>query len=355
MYLEDFYKLAQSRQLQVSRDSAFGVYRGWPILFACMGRGLKTHDDRPVGIRVLLCFSSSISKPLLKQIKKHAKRPAWKIYLVHGRELQIWFKENTQPDAFCTVLDQMLDFFTEQRLAPPTVCPFCHAGDCDATAAWGSSYLPVHRVCFEQAVESKKSKIENNALNGSYLTGFLGALVGSFVGALPALITAWLGGPLPVLYFILIPIISYKGYQIAHGRMNRGSIVFSVLCSLFEVFVIVELIYYQMISSSFNLYPSIFSTIALSFQVGDFFSILGNLAFSLIFMPVGVLISFLLLSLSGTPQLTPLDTSLSTILPYHATARTSLQAPQPAPLKPGDAGPSAVAATTLAEKAPWGN
>ena len=73
MYLEDFYKLAQSRQLQVSRDSAFGVYRGWPILFACMGRGLKTHDDRPVGIRVLLCFSSNISKPLLKQIKKHAR------------------------------------------------------------------------------------------------------------------------------------------------------------------------------------------------------------------------------------------------------------------------------------------
>ena len=202
MYLEDFYQLAQSRQLQVSRDSAFGVYRGWPILFACMGRGLKTHDDRPVGIRVLLCFSSSISKPLLKQIKKHAKRPAWKIYLVHGRELQIWFKENTQPDAFCTVLDQMLDFFTEQRLAPPTVCPFCHAGDCDATAAWGSSYLPVHRVCFEQAVESKKSKIENNALNGSYLTGFWGALVGSFVGALPALITAWLGGaPARVIFY----------------------------------------------------------------------------------------------------------------------------------------------------------
>lgn len=355
MYLEDVYQLAQSQQLQVSRDSAFGVYRGWPVMFACMGRGLKTHDDRPIGIRVLLCFSSNISKPLLQQIKKHAKHLASQIYLVNGRELQIWFSESTKPDAFYPALDQMLDFFAVQQLAPSTVCPFCHAGDCDATAAWGTSYLPVHRACFEQAVEGKKSKIENNALNGSYVTGFLGALVGSFIGALPALITAWLGGPLPGLYFILIPIISYKGYQIARGRMNRGSIVFSVLCSLFEVFVIVELIYYQMISSYLNLYPSIFSTIAISFEVGDFFSILGNLAFSLVFMPAGVLLSILLLSLSGTPHLKTLDTNLSTILPYHTTARTSLQAPQPAPLKPGDAGPATVAATTLAEKDPRGN
>lgn len=355
MYLEDFYQLAQSRQLQVSRDSAFGVYRGWPIMLACMGRGLKTHDDRPIGIRVLLCFSSNVGKPLLKQIKKRAKHLAWKIYLVHGRELQIWFKESTQPDIFCSALDQMLDFFTEQQLVSPTACPFCHTGDCDATAAWGSSYLPVHRACLEHTVESQRSAIEENSLTGNYVTGFLGALVGSFVGVLPSLLLVWAAGSVSGWLVALIPIASYQGYKIARGRLNRVSIVFFALFSLLQLFVIIETQYYHFIVNYYHLYPSIFSTIAQSFQSGDFFALLGETWVIFLFLAVGVLISNFMLSKSGAPHIEALDNTLSTVLPYHANTHTDVQAPAPAPLKPGDAGPAIAAATALAEKDPRGN
>lgn len=338
MQLETFYQLAQEQRFQVCEGSAFGIYRGWPVLFACMGRGAKTNNGHPIGVRVLLCVSSNISKPLLRQAQKLAKSLFLKVYLLKGRQLQIWFGENIAPDDFYPALSQMLDFFTEQQLAPPTTCPFCHKGDCDVVAAWESTYLPAHRTCVERSVHRQKNAIETNALNGHYLTGFFGALLGSFIGVLPSLVFVWVTGSVSGWLLALIPIVSYKGYQLAQGRLNHISILCSVLCSLFQIFVIVEAHFYHIVVTYYNLYPSIFTTIERSFQQETFYAILNGMSPSLAFMPIGVLVSFILLAKNSTPHIKALNDTLSTILPYHTDTRTVVQAPMPAPIKPADGG-----------------
>lgn len=351
MQQETFYQLAQEQRFQISEGFAFGVYRGWPLLFACMGRGANANNGRPVGVRVLLSVSININKLLLRQIQKNAKRLFLRVYLLRGRELQIWFSDKSSPDDFYPVLNQMLDFLTEHQLTPPTACPFCHAKDCDVAVAWRSTYLPAHRTCVEHAVQSQKNVIEKNDLNGSYVTGFLGGLIGSFIAVLPSLLFVWATGSVSGWLLALIPIISYKGYQFAHGRLNRSSIAIPVLLSLLQVFVIIETSFYHIVVNHYNLYPSIFVTIALSFQQGAFLPMLNAMWLSLAFMPIGILISFAMLANSGTPHIKALDDSLSTIFPYHPGAGTGTNAPAPARITLADI--EHTSTSHFAGKDPW--
>ncbi len=55
-------------------------------------------------------------------------------------------------------------------------CPYCHATSCDTAGFYNSLYVPVHRSCYNKAVESKlETKKEGNYILGALLA-FAGCL-----------------------------------------------------------------------------------------------------------------------------------------------------------------------------------
>lgn len=191
-------------------------------------------------------------------------------------------------------LSQLLDMFTrslrEAGVAPTDVCPICHATGCDAYADVGG-YTSVHRSCVEALAESTKSRAESSLQSGSYVTGFIGALLGGLVACIPTVVVYFLGWMVGYLY-ALIPLGAYYGYKLFRGRMNRGAFVCTCISSLIHLFSLEQIIFYVMVVQEWNIWPSIFDTIGLYWSFMSVGDVLSDMAMSIVFMGLGLWISW---------------------------------------------------------------
>lgn len=231
MDLDGFSAFAQSKGWKVISNSAYGVYNGYPFAANFQARaggaiGVGLRVDGKGGAK----FVRSVRKALPKGCAFLAAN-------TDSYTLSCAARNGDLTEAFTAAMDTVTGKMRETGLRAPEACPLCKQGGCDATAMLGGVYVPTHRACVEAHGSSAQARAEKE-LQGNYFTGFLGAVLGGAVGALPAILCLNFTNYYVAYLYALIPLAAYFGYRLFKGKMDSGAMVCSILASLVNLFTV---------------------------------------------------------------------------------------------------------------------
>ena len=325
MDFAQFSDFAQARGCRQVQDDAFGIYRGYPfaVHYKKGGKGQLTATFK---------FGAKAPKSLLKEMRAALKpygaapmsyAPDRMGFLLSGKD---GVDEN-----FDGALSALAELFAAAGVTPPAACPFCKGQGCDTLAFVGGGYVPVHRTCLDRVLGGSAAAARHSMQQGNYFTGILGALVGGLVGALPSLLTIWFASRVFALLFALIPICAYQGYKICRGKLNRVATVVTILSSILPVFALEQILFYLSVVDYYGIWPSIFSSMVLYFQIYTLGDMLASMITELVFVALGIWISWRMITQTGGAALQGVQYVSATTAPYAGpgVAPASVQPPAP--------------------------
>lgn len=157
---------------------------------------------------------------------------------INPRTIAVTFLDNPGTmKKLSAFLDWILPLLREYGADGVEVCPEC--GMPIDRGTWvmveGTAHH-LHETCaarVRQAVEAGNEQRKEED-TGNYITGLLGALAGSALGAI-----AWAAvlslGYIASVIGLLIGFLAQKGYDLAHGKQGRGKVVILILAVIFGV------------------------------------------------------------------------------------------------------------------------
>lgn len=124
--------------------------------------------------------------------------------------------------------------------------------------------------------------------DNGYVVGMIGAIIGAVVGAIPWLVVYFKFNIISAYLNFLIPFCSFKGYQIAKGKMNRKIIAIISILSIF-----ITVVFQMLVTPLIMLYHEGFTvslqSVAFLYQLPDFKSgIIHDLLIAILFTIFGI-------------------------------------------------------------------
>lgn len=135
-------------------------------------------------------------------------------------------------------LNAMTEALYAANVAPAATCAHCGAAAPDSLCLVGSKFQPVHAHCVHNAKDAAVEAAQRNEESGSYLTGTLGAVVGTLVGIIPSVLSILFLERIYALLFALVPLAAMYGYRLCKGKQSKGSIAIIVVLSIVGVFIL---------------------------------------------------------------------------------------------------------------------
>ena len=333
MNFKEFTEFAQAKQLHQVQDDAFGIYETFPFRLSYNRQSGNRVTAR--GFTVWLLLTGKPGKELIKELSRavHPFRVSVSETAENGVILS-FPKAWATAVAFDAVLFKTVELLRSNGLGSVSQCPLCGGQNCDVLLNWKGFYRPAHQSCVEPALSAGVETAQNKIEHGSYFTGILGALVGSFLGAIPSFLSIWFGNRVFAMLFALIPLGAYLGYKLAHGKMNRLVTVITIVVSFVQLFVLEQVIFYFAIVDAYGIYPNIFATAAFYFQIYTFSDIVESMGMEFLFLLLGIWISWRLIIQTGYSEVNTLQNVAATIQPYSngSTAQNATITVTPDPL-----------------------
>ncbi len=284
--LDEFQSILSRSGAHLVGQQYYGVWEGYPFS-ACIQQ-LKEPGVVLFHFRLTASLETALFKELRKSLPKGCQLTAaggsqYRL-LCSGRPLH-------KTDAtLSSVLSTLARGFQNGGIAPSDLCPICHQTDCDAYADVGG-YTAVHRACVEAMAEDVRSQAETAAHSGSYITGFIGALLGGLVASLPTIVAGYAGWLVAYLY-ALIPLGAYYGYKLFRGRMNHGVFLCTCIASVIHLFTIEQVTFYIAVHQAFDIWPSVVDSFRFYWEIMTPGDIVASMAMSVVFMGLGLWISW---------------------------------------------------------------
>ena len=155
-------------------------------------------------------------------------------------------------------------------------------------------YQPVCAAAVRQNDYAVQAKAEENDLNGSYLTGLVGAVLGTLVGVAVNLLTIFLIQRIFAVLFALVPVAAMFGYRLFKGKTDKVSMVIVIVLSVLAVPLM------EFLSTAFFLSKEYAMTLAEALKLtGEYFfesevlkEALPEMGQLLLFMALGVFIGW---------------------------------------------------------------
>ena len=202
-------------------------------------------------------------------------------------------KKTPYTDQFEAALNAIVDALRQKDVPPANTCAVCGREHPDSLCLIGG-YQPVHAACVNTMTETTKQAAEENERKGSYLTGFIGGVLGVLVGLVPSLLSILLFDRIYTVLFALVPLCAMWGYRKLNGKRSGASIVIIILLSLAGV-VLLE---FLAVTISFKQELGMTLLPAMRFTLNYLFSSVGvgvmlqeSLA-ELLFMAIGIFIAW---------------------------------------------------------------
>lgn len=168
------------------------------------------------------------------------RRKELKIGLVTTRDKALAFQcpaklTGINPEQFSSLLDSVVTLFQEEGIPPQSTCAECGSENNCLTAIINNQPFTLCETCYGEK-EATFNSIETDLAyeNKKYAIGFVGAFLGSLVGAIPWVIVAQLGFFVGILGFV-IGIASLKGYKMLGGKvgpMTKWIVLLSIVLAL---------------------------------------------------------------------------------------------------------------------------
>ena len=226
-------KLAQEYGMSVDKGVAYGSLGGYCATMS-EGSGYKQ-----------ITFTTTVRDAVkLTQLQTALNgRDLQKEFRVVGlnlapKNIQVVFHDNPgtmkKIQAF---LDWFLPLLQDAEATGANICPECGCevvGGCWKLIGGIAYYMHqacADKVCREIAAEAETRKEE---ATGNYLTGFVGALLGSAVGAVIWAVVLYFGY-VASLVGLAIGWLAEKGYSLLKGKQGKGKIVILVIAVIIGV------------------------------------------------------------------------------------------------------------------------
>ena len=290
-----------------------GLFGRWPVTASQVG-----------GKYVLSFFTDRKPDKAALTAMKNELPPKTKVTCPRALTITLKKKElSADPADMLRMVTALLDKY---GLSPMDTCPYCGCGSCN-TAAWihekaSARFGLTHRACLQRRLEGAQDKALTNAESGSYLAGFIGALLGMIVGCIPSVLTGLFADTIYALLMALIPICSYFGYKLLGGKMNRVPLVLSIIMSVIGVYVMYSLLIIGYLSTEFGVTlreAGLYFLMALGTEI-SFLDITVDCITYFIFAALGVWFSWRIISRSAGSDISDAETELSLSKPWPPVA-----------------------------------
>ena len=207
---------------------AYGVLENFPITVVYSG-------TKKMSVNL------SVETGEIKQQIKALNRINKKFRFMRGKDGVIAYividKKQAEED-WRLATGELLRVLRQAGIRPASACALCGQGGCDALIAQGGFYMPVHKRCVDEKANQTLASVDKNENEGNYITGVIGAILGTFVGVLPSVLTSLFMDTIHSLLFALIPLCIYGGYKLFKGKMNRFVIVLTIILSVLSVYLL---------------------------------------------------------------------------------------------------------------------
>ena len=226
-------KLAKEYGMQVDKGVAYGDLGGFAATM-CEGAGYKQ-----------ITFATTLPDPVKKDALMNTVgvRNLQKEFRVTDlgmapKSIQVVFHDNpgTMKKIYA-FLDWFLPLLRESGATGVNVCPEC---GCEVTGGcWkligGTAYY-LHQSCAEKVRREIASEEETRReeTGGSYLTGFVGALLGSALGAVLWAVVMYFGYVASIVG-LAIGWLAERGYTLLKGRQGKGKIAILIVTIILGV------------------------------------------------------------------------------------------------------------------------
>lgn len=227
-------KLAKDNGMRIDRNIAYGNLRGYAASM-CEGNGIKQ-----------LIITTKFPDPQKKtqwmnamnaqNLKKEFRVQKWQalddaIVIVFQNSLSVMKYIGKFFDWFFPLLDAA-------GATGANICTQC-GGALDDGDCWkqlGGAAYHLHGRCAERMMEAAAAELQQSQLedNGSYGSGFVGALLGGVLGSVVWGLVMTLGY-LASVVGLLIGFLAERGYRLLHGRNGKGKLVILIVVIILSV------------------------------------------------------------------------------------------------------------------------
>ena len=298
--------------LEVRGRIAYGIYSDYPLILQFQGNG-----NTVASILIRIQLQQTLVKKQRKELKLLLKKRAQ--IIVTGQTLQLTIR--TPKEEALLVCNYVLDHATEYlrtlNYTAPEICPICGNGSCDSAVYYNGAFQKVHANCITAAMDHLTQKANKNQLNGSYPLGILGALLGGLVGILPNLLTIWFTETIYVLLYALIPICIYWGYRLFRGVINKSAIIITIVLSVLYLFIMEFVLLVISVYIETNGLLLIKECFEAFIDPVVFREIFSDMITSFVFLALGILYSWRMISETNTNIHSNAEFTLSTLIPLH--------------------------------------
>ena len=212
-------KFAQENNLEVSKNIAFGFYKGYFITLG--GRGVNKYASVDI---------HEGDETTLDELRGYFGTAFEKKGVITGctvvpQYVTLNYTEGAKKsDITEAVLAFIISKLTEKNIHGAGFCPHCgqplESGE--RVKIRGNVYI-MHRECVEELVSQVQSKENKADETGSTGLGLIGALLGGIAGSIPWTFVSYFGWFSAWLGF-LIAICASKGYDMFKGKQSRAKI-----------------------------------------------------------------------------------------------------------------------------------
>lgn len=283
MISSNLKKLAKSNGLTVAHGVAYGNLRGYAVTLSSVGQVSRlvivTRFADPAGQVNLQSAVNGVN------IRREYSVSS---FLVDIQGVHVDF--TGKPEKIQQFLNFFMPLLPQCGAYGANACPECGYEISDG-GKWklvnGVAY-PVHPVCGEKLRAAMADQLQPT---GSYLTGTLGALLGTVLGSIVwALILSF--GFFASIAGLLIGFLAQKGYDLLHGRQGKLKVVILIVMVILGVllgnFLGYFIVYAKDLMGVYDLgeiFAVVLEDLGNSAFRGEF---LGNIVMGLLFAGLGV-------------------------------------------------------------------
>ncbi len=272
--------------------------------------------------------AGNAGKDLVKRMKASVKEAYGKnLGCINGgqylRFVVSFNRKSPYTEQFGSYMIAISSAMKQNGIYPASSCAVCGGSNPDSLCFYGDNYQPVHSGCIRSSVDRSRQKLEDNKANGSYLTGFIGAVLGMLVGSIPSILSLVLAERIYVLLFVLVPIASAWGYRKFNGRMDKVSVVVVVLLSFVSIFIMNYATYvvFMMDEYILDLGEAMWFASDLLFTGEGLLLIVQSSGTMFLFMVLGIFIAWRFVVNTNAGSAKQLDAQLSTLRPNPACSQ----------------------------------
>lgn len=313
------YVALAPRGFETAGALCFGIWNGYVVQLRPYS-GANYYLD--VAVRV-----DKKDKALRKGIQKSVKENYGKNLgcINNGQFLSFavrFQKKTPYEEQFAAYMSAILPALREHGVRPADSCAICGGGTPDSLCLSGGCYQPVHSGCIHNLATQAQDAVEQNKVNGSYLTGFVGALLGMLVGTLPNIFTIVSMEYIYAVLFALVPMASAWGYRKFKGKMDKLAIVIVVLLSFVSIFIMQYLVLAITLLDEYSLTvgDALWFASDLLFTADGLALIVSESGSLFLFMLLGLFFAWRYIGQTNASSIKQLDTLMSTLRPNPACA-----------------------------------